>query len=268
MLRAAAPSIFAVEPWQKMSEKYAFIPTIDVVEAMRAEGFQPVMATQARTRIPGKQEFTKHVIRFRDMRAGNTPQLTHLGQIFPELILTNSHDGASAYKLDAGLFRLVCLNGLTVAAGNVSQINVTHRGGNDAAHAVINASFQVVEDFPEVIDSVETFGALQLSAPEQNAFAEAALMLRYDTPEAAAVRAADLLRVRRNADAAPTLWNTFNTVQENIIAPRKGTRGVYDPTTARRKVVRGVNGISEDARINKALWQLTARMAEIRGTTN
>ena len=34
-LRKAAPSIFADHPWERVSERYAFIPTIQVVDALR-----------------------------------------------------------------------------------------------------------------------------------------------------------------------------------------------------------------------------------------
>lgn len=39
-LMRVAPSIFAVEPWMKMSEKYTFIPTIQIVEKMRQRRFR------------------------------------------------------------------------------------------------------------------------------------------------------------------------------------------------------------------------------------
>lgn len=57
-LMKAAPSIFATQPWHAMSEKYFFIPTIDIVNKMRGEGFQPYSAMQSVTRIPGKGDFT------------------------------------------------------------------------------------------------------------------------------------------------------------------------------------------------------------------
>jgi hypothetical protein len=50
-LMRTAPSVFATQPWDKMSARYAFIPTIQVVEKMRSEGFLPVAASQSRTRI-------------------------------------------------------------------------------------------------------------------------------------------------------------------------------------------------------------------------
>jgi Domain of unknown function (DUF932) len=255
-LRVKAPSIFAVEPWERMSARYTFIPTIDIVNRMRAEGFQPVSATQSRTRIEGKSDFTKHMIRFRDMRQGDKPAILQLGTIYPELVLTNSHDGASAYKIDAGLFRLICLNGMMVSQGNVEQVNVRHSGGSDG---IIEASYQVVEQFPKVIDSVERFSRLRLTAPQATAFADAALSLRYDEGTAP-ISSAQLISPKRHEDTEPTLWNTLNTAQEHLI--NGGDRG-RNTETRRRVKTRAVTGISENARLNKALWMLADKMSEL-----
>ena len=250
-----APSVFAVAPWQAMSDRYTFIPTINVIDQMRSEGFVPVKAVQSRTRIEGKGNFTKHQIRFRDIRNGDMPVLSHLGQLFAEIILTNSHDGASAYKIDAGLMRLVCMNGMTVAAGEHNAMKVRHSGSADG---IIEASYEVVEQFPRVLESAEQFAQLQLSAPQREAFAEAAIQLRYD--DNAPIQADQVLRPRRREDAAPSLWNTFNTVQEHLT--QGGITG-RNPQTFRRAKIRPVSGISENTRLNQALWTLTERMAEL-----
>jgi hypothetical protein len=41
-----------------MSRKYHLIPTIEVIDHLRVNGFHPVRATQGRTRLPGKQDYT------------------------------------------------------------------------------------------------------------------------------------------------------------------------------------------------------------------
>jgi len=251
-----APSIFATQPWERMSERYTFIPTINLVERMRAEGFVPYSANQSRTRIEGKQDFTKHVIRFRDVRNGERPAIRSLGTIYPELILTNAHDGGSAYKLDAGLFRLICLNGLMVSEGNFSQINVRHTGSADG---IIEASYEVVDQFPKMLESVEQFAKLRLEAPQQEAYAAAALQLRYDEGESP-LTPQQIARPRRRDDADPSLWNTFNTVQENLI--NGGLRG-RNTETRRHLTTRPVKGISENTRLNKALWTLTEAMGKM-----
>src|SRR4249919_4152180 len=103
-MRLAAPSIFAQGKHTSRSERYTYIPTIEVLRGLRKEGFEPFMVAQSKSRIEGKTEFTKHMIRMR-----------HAGQVQAkpeanEIILINSHDGASSYQMLAGVFRL-CLAG-------------------------------------------------------------------------------------------------------------------------------------------------------------
>ena len=64
-MRLAAPSIFASGEHQSRSERYTYIPTIEVLRGLRKEGFEPFMVAQSRSRIEGKSEFTKHMIRMR-----------------------------------------------------------------------------------------------------------------------------------------------------------------------------------------------------------
>ena len=119
-MRAAAPSIFAVGKHESRSERYTYIPTIDVLRGLRKEGFEPFMVAQSRCRVEGKSEYTKHMIRLR-----------HAGQVQTrseanEIILINSHDGASSYQMLAGMLRFVCCNGLVVG-DVVEDIRIPHR---------------------------------------------------------------------------------------------------------------------------------------------
>jgi Domain of unknown function (DUF932) len=62
------------------------------------------MVAQGASRIEGKAEFIKHLIRLRHVggdagRAMTQPEAN-------EIILINSHDGASSYQLLSGVFRL------------------------------------------------------------------------------------------------------------------------------------------------------------------
>ena len=53
-MRTVAPSIFATGKHQSRSERYAYIPTIDVLRGLRKEGFEPFMVAQSQSRTPGK----------------------------------------------------------------------------------------------------------------------------------------------------------------------------------------------------------------------
>jgi len=99
-MRRAAPSIFAEGKHGSRSERYTYIPTIEVLRGLRKEGFEPFMVAQSKSRIEGKTEFTKHMIRMRHAgQVTNKPEAN-------EIILINSHDGASSYQMLAGAFRL------------------------------------------------------------------------------------------------------------------------------------------------------------------
>ena len=99
-MRRAAPSIFATAKHVSRSDRYTYIPTIEVLRGLKKEGFEPFMVAQSKSRIEGKTEFTKHMIRMR--HAGHVQTKPEAN----EIILINSHDGASSYQMLAGVFRL------------------------------------------------------------------------------------------------------------------------------------------------------------------
>ena len=98
-----------------------------------------------------------------------------------------------------------------------------------------------------------------LNDEEQLAFAHTAYAIRYakiDTRPAFAPE--KMLEARRAADAAPTLWHTFNRCQESAL-----TGGIaYRSRTQRLVQTRRIRNIREDVRINTALWQAACRILE------
>ena len=258
-----APSALATRPYDRMSARYTYVPTLGVIEAMIAAGFQPFSAVQSRTRVPGKGDFTKHLIRFRHQ---DVAQSLVVGDVIPEVVLINSHDGTSAYKLIAGLYRLVCCNGMIVSDAEIDAINITHKG--NVVCDVIEGSLKLIADTQKSLGTVQNWTRLQLTDSEQNAFAESAHTLRFadangkvTTP----ITPAQLLAPRRRDDVGSDLWRTFNRVQENVIAG--GLSAVQrnaDGRRIRRVSTRRINGIDQDVRLNRALWELATKMAELK----
>ncbi len=252
-LRGVAPSVFAAEAWQGMSNRYLFVPTIEVINRMRGAGLQPIRAAQSRSRIEGKGEFTKHMIVFR--RAGDPARI---GDTVPEVVLVNSHDGTSSYQIHAGLFRLVCTNGLIVADSMFDAVRCKHAAR--MAEEIIEGTFRILDEAPRLESRVNQWRRTALTQQQQQAFAEAALTLRWDAEreEHAPVQAHRLLTTRRPEDAPPTLWNTFNRLQENLIRGGLHGRG----STGKRTTTRAVAGVSENVRLNRALWVLAERLGD------
>lgn len=256
-IRQAAPSVFADSPWETMSDRYKFVPTIEVVDWLREEGFLPVRAMQSRSRTEGKAEFTKHLVRFRHRGdLAESTDMVRVGDEFPEIVLVNSHDGTSSYKLMTGVFRLVCTNGLIVQSSDSGSINVRHKGGADFHKEIIDASYRVVSEAPRALAQIEEFKQIELTPPQRNAMALAALELQSSD----SLKPRDVLQTRRSEDEAGTLWTTFNTLQENMI---KGGIRTVNPETRRRSTTKGVKSVSGDVTTNRALWRLTEEMAKL-----
>ena len=256
-MRMAAPSIFAEGKHASRSERYTYIPTIEVLRGLRKEGFEPFMVAQSKSRIEGKTDFTKHMIRMR-----------HAAQVYAkpeanEIILINSHDGASSYQMLAGMFRFVCCNGLVV--GTVANdIRIPHKG--NIQNDVIEGAFRVLEDFEAVDASAEGMKALTLKVDEQRAFTTGALAVRYgersEGEPPAPITADQLIEARRPEDLGHSLWTTFQRVQENAL--RGGQRG--RSVQGRRMQTRPVGSIDRSVSLNRALWVLAEEMRKIRRT--
>lgn len=246
-LMLAAPSVFAVAPHESRSSRYALIPTIDVVEGLRKEGFEPFFAAQAISRIEGKTAFTKHMLRLR-----------HASQVAAaeanEIILINSHDATSSWQMLAGCFRFVCCNGI-VCGSEVADLRLKHTG--NAQHEVIQGAYDVLATFGRVEEAKDAFKTRVLTAGEQSAYASAAIAYRFgvDDVAAAPVSVEQVLQPRRFEDRGASLWETFNRVQENVVDGGLRTRA-----NGRRGSTRAIAGIDGNVALNRALWVLAEQL--------
>ena len=244
-----APSVLAQEAHESRGERYTFIPTIEVLDGLRREGFQPFEVRQTRVRDQSKREHTKHLVRLR-----HESSITSVEEV-PEIILLNSHDGSSSYQLLSGFFRFVCSNGL-IAGDVCNDIRVRHSG--NVVDDVIEGAVRVLDNVEEIAGRIDTYKSITLAPEEATVFANAALQLRWD--DKAPVQAEQVLRTRRWADNKADLWTTFNRVQENLLKGGLSAR----TTTGRRTSTRAVGGVNENVKLNRALWSLADGLAQLK----
>lgn len=114
------PSISAREPHASRSERYVYVPTIDIVEQLRREGWFPFFAVQAVPRNGNRRGHAKHMLRMRRDDGIDKPAAA-------EVIIVNSHDGTSAYQMFAGMLRFVCTNSM-IAGERFEEVRVSHKG--------------------------------------------------------------------------------------------------------------------------------------------
>lgn len=252
-LHATAPSIFADGKHASRSERYVQIPTIAVLDALRREGFAPVMACQSRVRHPDRRNFTKYMVRLRQVSAATGADVAAVGDAdVDEIILVNSHDGSCSYQLLAGVFRFVCANGLVCGAA-AADVRLAHR--QLCVDDLVQAALELVDEFPRRRRQRTAMATRLMGPTDQQTFARAAVCLRYG-PEGVTARrrpsVGDVLAARRSEDAGDDLWSVFNRVQESLV---RGGVPLPDPS-GRRVRSRPIQSIDRLISLNRQLWAL------------
>ena len=274
---AVLQSIMQTERAPTTSPKYRFYSTMDVIDGLRNHSWYPVRAQEQRVIKTQRLGYQKHMVRFRQ----EGTYLDKVGDLAPELILTNAHDGTTRYSIMAGFFRLACLNGMIVSEGEFGQINVMHLGRDQ--EEVIEAGYKVIEEVPRLTKKISTYQGIELKPIEQVTFAASTLLMKYAKDDSKILsdgskfhiddRTFDtqmLLAPRRVHDEAPTLWNVFNRIQEKMTKGNRFERTVHETPSGRlvhKEKVPGITGISENIRVNRGLWHLMDEMAKIKQAT-
>lgn len=170
-----APSIFTQASSYKTSTKYSPISTEQIIDKLMSEGFFPTWATQTKSQNQEAKVFAKHMLRFQrhDVLQNNQG-------LYPELVLINSHDGLSSYRLMAGLFRVVCSNGM-IAGQAYNEIRIKHQG--DVLGNVIEGTYKVIETANNMLDVSDDMASIHLNDDEKMIFAEAAHSLKFSDTE-------------------------------------------------------------------------------------
>jgi len=106
-----------------LSKHYSFVPTSKVINDLRTLGWNPVDAVQVKARKKETNGYQKHMVTFE-----NDSYKTEGATEYPQLLLTNSHDGGNAFTLSAGIFRLVCSNGLVIKTEDYGTSRLVHKG--------------------------------------------------------------------------------------------------------------------------------------------
>ena len=243
-LRELVPSAFATTQSKNVSNKYTFISTATVLDDMSKLGWKPFNASQRKSRKSQDAMFTKHLIRLRNDDVGK------VGDSVPEVVLTNSHDGRNAFTLHAGLFRLVCSNGLVIADTTFEQVKIKHQWYSfDEIRKIMDGMLEVV---PKVIIHQQKLNLINLSDEQQVDFASKALLTRYPKGNEN-LNVEDLLSPVRQGDRGDELWKIFNVVQEKLI---KGGL-VFNNKKEKMQKLRPIINIDRRIDVNKKLWELT-----------
>ena len=238
-IRETVPSVFATEPSSRMTNKYTFVPTVQILENFQREGWNISSAKQM-----GKGAYGTHEVRFRNA------QLPKVGDCFLEAIVRNSHNGLSTLKVSAGLHRLVCSNGLTVPESVSQSFAVRHTYLD--FEMVKNLTQEFAVKMTVIENSIDKMSSRLLTEGEQVGYVKSAAHLRWKEGKMPqSIKIEDILKPLRDGDKGNDMWSTFNVVQEKFVRGGIGYRAGKRHTTMRE-----LKNIVTTNKLNTELWEL------------
>jgi hypothetical protein len=246
-IKEKAKSIFATGGGENTSERYSHIPTYQIVEDMKVLGWEVVDVKEVKARK--NVGFQKHLVVFRnndiviDGKDGDT--------VFPQILLTNSSDGKNAFTFRAGLFRLVCENGLVVSTQDFANMRIRHYGYKfENLKATIT---NIVEKLPLTVASMNKFKQIQLNKKQIIKLAKEALNIRFGEVEMNRITVDwnEFVKPTRREDEGTDLWSVFNVVQEKVL---EGDFNYVAGNKSRK--ARKIKNFNQDMELNSRLYEL------------
>ena len=232
-LRQRVPAIFTKTPSPKVSNRYSFADSEYYLQKFIDADWFIHSARQV-----SKSEYAPHQVILRNK------DIATVGDLLPQLIFTNSHNGIKKMTMDTGIYRLVCSNGLVVPTSITQSLSIKHIDLGDSTTDTIVNSFY--EKIPIIMNNIDRMKNKILTNDEIDNFTYNALQIRFIN--AVGININDVVKPSRIEDYSDDLWTVFNVVQEKII---RG--GIQLPS---KRHSRPINNFVNDNDINTKLWQL------------
>ena len=244
-----APCVFNEKPSAEVSKHYTHIPTSKVINDMRTLGWDVVDAKEVKARKNSTKGFQKHLVVFRnpevqiDGKGGDT--------VFPQVLLTNSHDGKNAFTFTAGLFRMICENGLVIADEQFEDVKMRHMGYTFEDLQVLIKD--IVEKLPLTVNSMNKMKAVELEGKQVLELAKSLLDIRVEGTDNTFndIAITNVLESQRKEDEGMGLWEVFNRVQENII----NGNFHYNTKSGKQRQARIIKNFKQDIDLNRDMFK-------------
>ena len=214
-IKEIAPSVFTTNGSKDTSDKYTHIPTDRVIRDLELLGWKVADVKEVSARKDTTIGYQKHLVVFRNDDVVITGE--DGDTVYPQILLTNSHDGKNSFKFQAGLFRMICENGLVIADESFEDYSIRHMGYDfDALQSLIK---DMVSNLDLTVESMNKMKQIELDEKQQIELAKKLLDIRlentgntYDKDQPEMINWS-----QRKEDNGVDLWSVFNRQQENII---------------------------------------------------
>lgn len=232
---------------KKTTDKYSFLSTVDIIDAMNDLGWGVIGAKQTSLSPIGVHEITFASDDLIDLFPN------HYG-IVPQIKFLNAHTGTFAARSFKSIYRQVCSNGL-VAQTSVGLKRTPHVGSIN--EKVNNIILDYIDSLKEVKGVVINASHTSIHHKTAMSLANKAIVARGLDPETVDYKS--MLAIKREEDANHDLWSVFNRIQEWTINGGFNINLVNtDPVKGNKEytlVAPPITNPVKSAKINIALWK-------------
>lgn len=251
--------IDAISAKTGLSKNYKHCNSQNVIDFIESKGFKHVGTSFGNPRKEEKRGFQKHLMIFENenFRVDDDNIL--------QLLITNSHDGSTSLKMNIGVYRAICANGL-VAGDTFFSNRVIHLGG-DFLNKVNHGLGEAIELMPIVASKITTMKNRMLTSEEIDKFRMFAIRERLKGKTLSSVFTGQVDRVRREADQGTDLYTVLNRIQESTI--RGGVQYSFWATqekngqtekVLRQNKTREIKSITQKMKLNQNLFDYAAKL--------
>ena len=158
------------------------------------------------------------------------------------------------------------MNGLIIVSDIIGREKIKHVGVT--VERVAQIIDKVVTGAPKILNRIEQFQNVNMNKTAAEEYGAKALDIVYPDPEKwnmwdKGKSVSNLIEPRRPEDSEPNLWSIFNITQEKIIKGKPFMHKKFAKLDNLQKS-REIVSIERSVGINKRLWDLTEKTANVR----
>ena len=251
-IREKAPFVFCKEKTNPgTSDKYTFADTETLIDDMAKLGWGVTDCKQQRANKRSNIR-SFHTLAFQNPDIYLTNDKGEI-EAFPRIIVSNSHDGFHSFKFMAGLYRLVCSNGVILADAEFTAFSVRHINYDfGELQRIVAQSIELTRTKVGVINDMQ---GMHLSVEQKQTLAAKAIAIRkglkWENLKVDNQDIEEMLKPVRKEDEGDDLWSVFNVLQEKVI---KGDFKFGKTKTGKPRKARPITGAAKDIDVNQALF--------------
>lgn len=253
------PSIFTEKPSPKTSTKYNFANTYELCKEIENNGWKVYSAFQCRTNknsSPSEKLYTNHIVTFRK----ESYEALKVDDLIPTMYLSNSHNGSSTLKLNSGLHRVVCSNGLVTPMKDFANLTISHH--SNRIKEIKQFLENYMDNYSNLGQTIKSMQEIELNDADRLKFATMSMSLRFSQDDMPKFEVDEILEPLRVEDNKKNLWSVYNVVQERL---SKGLFKTIKPIDESKIKIRKGRNLDNQFRyvdFNNKIWNLAKSKVE------